>query len=167
MNQRRRNDLHRSPAKLNFRRYFAKPEENRKEGRVVAGGSAERERSARVRVYVWEPSVWKSALPSHPNSPFNLVHDRLEQRARAHANASAHPMSARNKRTLGIRVVAHCVRPVFISPSTLLDAPNSLSLPDYRRKKRLQRSCTRELYRELYRELDYFPREREREGWKA
>lgn len=73
---------------------------------------------------VWEPSVWKSALPSHPNSPFNLVHDHLEQRA----HASEHAMSARvDRHTLGARVAA----------------PRARSAVLFRRRRHCQRYCRR------------------------
>lgn len=100
-----------------------------------------RARAQARRAGVREPSVWKSALPSHPNSPFNLVHDHLEQRARAHANL--HAMSARlDRHTLGARVAASRIRPaVFISSSSSstsrhrlchLCFPSSLFSADYR-----------------------------------
>lgn len=88
----------------------------------------------RARVCVWEPPVWKSALPSHPNSPFNLVHDQLELRARdERARRPTHPRCLH-----AWLLLVHARRCLFRRPRRprSTSSPNSLSIADYRAEKR-------------------------------
>lgn len=74
--------------------------------------------------------------PSHPNSPFSLVHDHLKQRAHASMNARARRgmKPTRSRCTLDARVAApRNVPAVYFIP--LCDVPNSFPSRRSRRKK--------------------------------